>query len=203
MFCSSCGTSYDSGERFCANCGAPLPALPMVSPGCAPRIASLGRRMIAVILDFIVVWSVISVIVILVPRRMLEDGFARKGPAVLIPIGLCMLGLSYYILLETLFGATPGKGIAGIQVRSRDDGACNFRASLIRNLLRVVDAVAAYLVGFIVALLSESRQRLGDLVAGTIVVRRPTTTIVRVLLVLAWLAFAGSGFVACYVIPRR
>ena len=107
MFYSSCGTSCDSGERFCANCGVSPPALPVVSRGREPQIASLGWRIIAVILDFIVVWSVISVIVIVVPRRMLEDGFARKGPAVLIPIGLCMLVLSYYFLLETLFGATP------------------------------------------------------------------------------------------------
>jgi uncharacterized RDD family membrane protein YckC len=215
MFCLSCGTSNDSLDRFCANCGASRVALQTVSTGggtmaqplpagnSAPRIASLGRRIIAVILDFIVVWSLISVIVVLVPPRMLEDSFSLKGPAALIPIGLCTLGLLYYVLLEALFGATPGKGIAGIQVRRRDDEDCNFRASLIRNLLRVVDALVVYLVGFLVAVFSESRQRIGDLVAGTIVVRRPATAFVRVMLVLALFGLAGSGFVACQVIPRR
>jgi uncharacterized RDD family membrane protein YckC len=204
MFCLSCGTFNESGARFCGDCGEPLVAFHAVSSHNAPpRIASLGRRIIAVILDFIVVWSVISAIVILVPRRLLEDGFARKGPAVLIPIGLCMVGLLYYVLLEAFFGATPGKGIVGIQIRRSDDEDCDFRASLIRNVLRVLDAMAVYLVGFLVALCSKSRQRIGDLAADTIVVRRPATAIVRLLLVLAWFGLAGSGFVACYVIPRH
>lgn len=188
MDCPCCGASNDSSVRFCGNCGVPV-----------WQIAPLGRRVIAVILDFIVVWSAIVTIVSLVPRHILEDGFAQKGPAVLIPIGLCMLGLLYYILLETLYGATPGKWIAGIQVRLLDYEDCNFRASLIRNLLRLVDGLGAYLVGFIVAAISSSRQRLGDLVAGTIVVCRPAPRMVRVLWIVACFVLAGGGFVACQV----
>ena len=212
MPCSSCGASSDSGDRFCAECGASLAALtsggaraaePLPPGNSASEIASLGRRIIAVMVDFIACWSVISLIVILIPARMLEDGFSRKGPWVLIPIGLCSLALVYYVLFEALFGATPGKGIAGIQVRSRDGDACDFRAALIRNLLRPVDAFAAYLVGFIVAAVSHSRQRIGDLAAGTIVVRQATPAVMRILLSLAWFALATGTFVACQVMPRR
>lgn len=176
-------------------------AQPVPAHKAPPHLASLGWRVLAVVLDFIAIWSVVSAIAILIPPHLMDDGFAEKGLATLVPFGLCLVGLLYYILLEAFFGATPGKGIAGIQVRLCGDEACTFRASLIRNLLRIVDAFAAYLVGFIVALLSKSRQRLGDLAAGTIVVRRPATAIVRGLLVLLWLGIASSGFVACHLVP--
>jgi uncharacterized RDD family membrane protein YckC len=209
MPCLSCGTPYDILDRFCGTCGASL-ALPTVAGHAAGplplrnsayELASFGRRIVAVILDFIAVWSLISVIVMLVPLRLLEDGFQRKGPAILIPIGLCSLVLIYYVLFETLFGATPGKAIAGIQVCYRDGEACNLRAASVRNILRVVDAFAAYLLGFLVAVFSDSRQRIGDLVAGTVVVRRPAATIMRVLLVVVLFGLASGTFVACQVLP--
>jgi uncharacterized RDD family membrane protein YckC len=158
---------------------------------------------VAAVLDFIAIGSVIAAIVVMVPSDLLKDGFEGKYPAAFIPMGLCMIGLTYYVALETLFGATPGKGIAGIQVRLRDDEACDLRASTIRNLLRIVDAFAAYLVGFVVAILNQSRQRIGDLAAGTIVVLRPSSSKIRALQALVWLVLAGAGFLACTVVPRH
>jgi uncharacterized RDD family membrane protein YckC len=114
-----------------------------------------------------------------------------------------LIGIGYYVLLETLLGATPGKGITGIQVRLIDDATCDLRAALIRNLLRIVDAFFAYMVGFVVAMLSKSRQRIGDLAAGTIVVLRPSTTTVRTFLVLVWVFLTSVGFFACNVVPRH
>jgi uncharacterized RDD family membrane protein YckC len=92
----------------------------------APGFTSLGRQVIATIVDLTACWCLISLLVIMIPPRLIEDGFAGKGLATLIPIGLCSVALTYYILFEALFGATLGKAIAGMQVRQRDGDALRF-----------------------------------------------------------------------------
>ena len=85
---------------------------------------------------------------------------------------LLALGLGYYIVCETATGATLGKRIVGIRVVGEDGEPVTFGAAVVRNLVRVVDAFFFYFVGFVSALLSTRRQRLGDRAAHTIVVRR-------------------------------
>ena len=80
----------------------------------------------------------------------------------------------YYLLFEGLRdGQTPGKRMLGLRA-VRDGGySVGFSASAIRNLLRFVDLqpLFTYLVGITSVAVSKSGKRLGDLVAGTIVVR--------------------------------
>ena len=80
----------------------------------------------------------------------------------------------YYLLFEGLSdGQTPGKRM--LRLRAVRDGgySVGFPASAVRNLLRIIDLqpVFTYLVGITSVAVSKSGQRLGDLVAGTIVVR--------------------------------
>ncbi len=68
-------------------------------------------------------------------------------------------------------GATPGQRTVGLRVASVSGGPVSLPQSLIRNLLRVIDFMpAAYLFGFICTLSNRRFQRLGDLVADTVVV---------------------------------
>jgi uncharacterized RDD family membrane protein YckC len=79
----------------------------------------------------------------------------------------------YFIFFETLWnGQTPGKRLLGIRV-VRDGGyPVDFMASLIRNLIRVGEMLLGfYVVSAIVAVLSPLNKRIGDLAAGTIVIR--------------------------------
>lgn len=78
----------------------------------------------------------------------------------------------YYVIFEGVWdGQTPGKRIMKLRV-VRDGGfSVTFGASAVRNLLRVVDAFGVYLVAIVVALMNTSRKRLGDIVAGTFVVK--------------------------------
>jgi len=78
----------------------------------------------------------------------------------------------YYVIFEGIWdGQTPGKRIMKLRV-VRDGGfSVTFGASAVRNLLRVVDAFGVYLVAIVVALTNRSRKRLGDIVAGTFVVK--------------------------------
>ena len=78
----------------------------------------------------------------------------------------------YFIILEGLFGATPGKWVVGVRVRQEDGTACGMKKSFIRNLLRLVDGVLFYLVGVIFILKSFKKQRLGDRLAGTVVLKK-------------------------------
>jgi uncharacterized RDD family membrane protein YckC len=84
-----------------------------------------------------------------------------------------LITLAYFVLLEGAFGATVGKLVLGIRVRSLDGTRIGFGAAAIRNLARVVDGfpyVIPYLVGAIAVSRSETDQRLGDRWAKTVVV---------------------------------
>ncbi len=83
----------------------------------------------------------------------------------------------YFVLQETLFGATLGKAVMGLRViyQRADNTYTNLTliAAIVRNLIRFLDALpSAYLVGWITTLISPRRQRLGDLAAHTFVVSR-------------------------------
>ena len=85
---------------------------------------------------------------------------------------LLAVGLGYYIVCEAATGATLGKRLVGIRVVGEDGAHVTLGAAVVRNLLRVIDALFFYLVGFLFALVSARGQRLGDRAAHTIVVRR-------------------------------
>jgi uncharacterized RDD family membrane protein YckC len=83
--------------------------------------------------------------------------------------------VAYFVLLEWLWnGQTIGKRRAGLRVIGPDGEPARFIAVLIRNLLRPVDLLpGTYALGFVMMFLTPSSQRLGDLAAGTYVVRAP------------------------------
>ncbi|MAG32641.1 MAG: RDD family protein [Deltaproteobacteria bacterium] len=78
----------------------------------------------------------------------------------------------YPVLFEVLRGGqTPGKKMIGLRVVNADATPIGWNASIVRNLLRVVDFFPLFYVGGIVSMLISSRyQRLGDLAADTLVV---------------------------------
>lgn len=82
----------------------------------------------------------------------------------------------YDILFEVLAsGRTPGKRMTHLRV-VRDGGTpVDLPASAIRNLLRFIDILpGAYLVGLLAIVFTRRNQRLGDLAAGTLVIRDPS-----------------------------
>ena len=84
---------------------------------------------------------------------------------------LAILG-GYHIIMEATLGATIGKMVLGLRVVREDDMPISWKASIIRNLLRIVDFAFYGLVGAIAIWTSPNRQRLGDRVAKTVVIRR-------------------------------
>ena len=84
---------------------------------------------------------------------------------------LTLLWVTYYAVLEGLFGATVGKRLAGVRVTDLEGRRIGWQAAILRNLGRLLDALPfLYLLGGILTLTSKQHQRLGDRFAGTLVV---------------------------------
>lgn len=82
----------------------------------------------------------------------------------------------YYVVFEGIWdGQTPGKRIMKLRVVQDGGFSVTFGASAVRNLLRVIDGLGVYLVAIVVALTNDSRKRLGDIVAGTFVIKEERT----------------------------
>jgi uncharacterized RDD family membrane protein YckC len=147
------------------------------------ELAGLGSRFLAVALDFIIQFFAGFIIVLLAlwagpGAQSLAASLHIKSAtfqAVVISIAVIVLFLvysGYFIAFETFWnGQTPGKRLIGIRV-VRDGGyPVAFMDSAIRNLIRVIESVLAYIPSVISCLASSQNKRLGDLAAGTIVVR--------------------------------
>jgi uncharacterized RDD family membrane protein YckC len=131
-------------------------------------LAGLGSRFLARLLD-----TVIQFLAIIA----LAAGLAAAGsPGValaVVVIATFLVVFAYDVAFETLNnGRTIGKMAAGIRVVGRMGEPIRFVASAVRNIARIADFLPIfYLVGTISIVATEHDQRLGDLAAGTVVVR--------------------------------
>jgi uncharacterized RDD family membrane protein YckC len=79
--------------------------------------------------------------------------------------------IGYYTYLEGSRGQTIGKMITKIKVVREDGKPIDMNQAFTRNILRIVDGFIGYLIGAILIWRSDKKQRLGDRVAKTIVVK--------------------------------
>jgi uncharacterized RDD family membrane protein YckC len=138
-------------------------------------LAGGGNRGFAALVDFIVA-SLVFVGALYLFSLFTNVAGPAGGPFFgLVVLLTFTLAWSYFVLLEWLWqGQTVGKRLYGLRV-IRDDGApAGFVAVLIRNLIRIVDFLPAfYGLGLLMIIFTSRSQRLGDLAAGTYVVRAP------------------------------
>src|SRR5215217_428263 len=142
-------------------------------------IAGIGSRAMAAITDLLIVLAASILLGIVAVAVISLGGFAgfdlsgSWGMAILVLAQFALLW-GYYVLFEGLMdGQTPGKRIHRIRVVREGGYSVTFGASAVRNLIRVLDMqpLFFYLVGMISVLVTRRGRRLGDIVAGTIVVR--------------------------------
>jgi uncharacterized RDD family membrane protein YckC len=134
-------------------------------------LAGLGSRFIAELLDFILRLLVLIALGVL----LRVAGASRALTLVVLVVALFLALFGYDIAFEVWGGGrTPGKRWNGLRVLMASGRPVSFAPSAVRNLLRIIDMWATVLVAGIVSILVTGRnQRLGDLAAGTIVVREP------------------------------
>jgi uncharacterized RDD family membrane protein YckC len=132
-------------------------------------LAGVGSRFISALIDFLIEGTLITVLAISLVSL-------APGPAAAagIAVGSFALIFGYHVLFETLAsGRSPGKRAAGLRVVREGGLPVRFRESAVRNIIRLIDLLppVTYGLGAGVILATRRNQRLGDLAAGTLVVR--------------------------------
>ena len=138
----------------------------------ALRLAGPGSRMGAYFLDLALRWAVIFGLAFFIGLMLPFSNFSGLPMGIYL-IGLFLIEWGYGCLFEGLWnGQTPGKMAFRLRVMRTEGYSISFHEAMLRNLLRAADALPVlYGVGFLTMLCNARMQRIGDLVAGTIVVR--------------------------------
>ena len=140
-------------------------------------LAGIGSRFIALLVDSLIWFAgllVLVVLLVLFPLNIaaFSEISAEWAFAIILFI-IFLLNWGYFTLFEAFWnGRTPGKRVARIRVIQRSGRSIGLIESMARNLVRYVDQFPFfYAVGVIAIFCTRQHQRLGDLAAGTLVVR--------------------------------
>jgi uncharacterized RDD family membrane protein YckC len=147
-------------------------------------------RAVAFIIDLVLVLTVVYVLLWLTGRgsalpsvtegtglRDIPDlarDYGATSEGIRVTILIYTVIVVYTLVVEAAWGRTLGKSLLGLEVvRDKDGGPCGWPRSLVRNIIRPFDVLFFYgMPGALVVMVTKRRQRLGDLAAGTLVVRR-------------------------------
>jgi len=124
---------------------------------------SSKKRMLAVGID-----SSLATVLSLIAAGMVNS---FGGTAVITAV--CSAHFAYFFIFEALWSRTPGKYLFGLRVCQIDGSRCTLRSAMLRTLLRVIEVnpiLFGALPAGIALLITERKQRLGDLLAGTVVI---------------------------------
>jgi len=146
------------------------------------EVAGPGSRLLAQLVDWIIKWVIVCFLlmiggaVISVLEGVTYDRWSRATANLFVAILLlviCLFFLGYDVYFEGLRnGQTPGKRMCGIRVVREGGAPIDTTAAFIRNLVGLADFLPfCYLVGGVVMIFNSRAQRLGDMAAGTLVMR--------------------------------
>jgi uncharacterized RDD family membrane protein YckC len=143
-------------------------------------VAGIGSRFLAILVDSLIQFAaLIAVLLLMALIAVTADPVGggavpesyRKWFIAAEILFVFLLYWGYFSLFEGLWnGQTPGKKLLKIRVIKDSGRQITLFEALARNLLRVVDSQPVYLIGVIAMLCNKRQKRLGDFVAGTIVV---------------------------------
>ena len=141
------------------------------------NVAGMGSRFLAGLLDMVLIillMAAANVTLFLFLRLLNASSWGLTGNWLWALFGLLAFVIfwGYYIFFEMVWnGQSPGKRKLGLRVIRTDGSPITFTESLIRNLIRLFDFLPAYYgVGVVTMFINSQTRRLGDLVAGTLVV---------------------------------
>ncbi|MEP6641157.1 MAG: RDD family protein [Gaiellales bacterium] len=133
----------------------------------ADELAGVGSRLLAQVIDVLVVGAVVTGILIVAGTI--------NGPfALAIAVGgVTLTPVAYFLVLEWLrHGSTPGKAALHLRVLRATGEPIGLSDSAVRNIVRIADFLPfAYIAGGLCAIVSKDGRRLGDMAANTVVVR--------------------------------
>ena len=145
-------------------------------------VAGIGSRFYAALIDLALLIPVLLVGFWVYVRAAFDlDERLGNWLAALAGIAIFVLQWGYYMVFEIATnGQSPGKRALGLRVIKAQGYPISFSDSAIRNIVRIVDMLPfAYGAGLLTMLLNKNWQRLGDLAAGTLVVKEGAKTSLR------------------------
>ena len=154
---------------------APVPDVRPIPPRAVePPLAGVGVRMAAAVIDIGCFFGWGYLLGLLFDQQAVAEAgrisFRLSGGPALIWLATLFV---YPIVAEALIGATLGKLLFGLRVVMEDGGFVRLGASVVRNLLRIIDFLPFfYITGLAFMVKSDKLQRLGDRVAKTLVIKR-------------------------------
>lgn len=143
------------------------PSFPGTNPVVPEMGVGVGFRAVATIIDLVIL-MILSYIIAAIFGTTTSGGFELMGTSFFLT---CGVGFAYYLFFEGTLGATPGKLVTGLRVLKADGSKCDIAAAAVRTAFRLIDGFLFYLVAAILVWTSPRRQRLGDRVANTMVVK--------------------------------
>jgi len=151
-----------------ADSGQPVSDQPVMgTPPVAKEYQGIGIRFVSLLIDTIILALIIGVVGSIIGFGMMEMG---KVPWWLGLVDFIIF-IVYFTYLEGSRGQTIGKMITKIKVVREDGKPIDMNQAFTRNILRIIDGLIIYLIGAILIWRSDKKQRLGDSIAKTVVVK--------------------------------
>ena len=158
------------------------------------EIAGVGNRLLAQLVDSLInlITALVVIIAALITGYIVStvplDTQTKSiwyGVLAMISIFIIFIQLNcYFIVFEAIWqGQTPGKKVAEIRVIEANGQPLGWAGAIIRNLIRMVDQIL--FLGLLIMLFDKNERRLGDMAAGTIVIREHKPDISTTQLLLA------------------
>jgi uncharacterized RDD family membrane protein YckC len=136
-------------------------------------LAGPASRFVSAIVDILI--QIVLLICVSIVLSIAGHGFGvGSGLAILLWAVLSFAVITFYDVFFEVFhsGRTPGKRLNGLRVVRASGHPVTFLTSAVRNVIRPVDFLpSGYLLGAIVILATRKNQRIGDVIADTLVVR--------------------------------
>ncbi len=144
--------------------------------------AGPGSRFVGWAVDFLIKSAVVIlllccllVVVAGLTSQHADESLLTAYVGAIVSVVIFLLAMTYDIYFEVMHnGQTPGKRVAGTRVIREGGAPVDFRSAFLRSMLAMVDVVPIlppYVIGGTVVLINGRRQRLGDMAAGTLVIR--------------------------------
>lgn len=138
------------------------------------EIVGIGSRFIAALIDSLIIGVTLGIITLVMV--VIGNNAPEGVQTILTALGILISFIffwGYYIFFEMRSnGRSPGKNVANLRVIRQDGTPITLTESIVRNLIRIIDFFpGAYGLGVVTMFIDGQSRRLGDIVAGTLVVR--------------------------------
>ena len=149
-----------------------------VMPAVATRYAGFWRRLLALIIDSILLMTVAALLSVVLPIFEKNSIVLENGNAIA-TFGYTWFGLAFSTILHWIYGATLesspwqatiGKMALSIRVTDRNGGRLTFVQALVRNVAKLISNLTLY-IGYIMAAFTTRKQALHDIMTGCLVVK--------------------------------